>query len=235
MSKSPFIVAGAIAALVAAAAFGAGALRPSRLSRALPEGRGSALARPKSLCPRGTLPADGVCIPVPRPSAAPVEARESIPRRPDRDPDYARYRLPAEGRPRAAEPSDGVPPGSTALAVDASLGVEVRALALEGQQGPAVVVYQGPLIGGTLVLHVIAAAARHEYLVLVGNLASPASLERGAQVPPGTVLGRTGAQPLIWAPRLLRPGVDAKTLAPNDVLSDQTAVWVDPRNLLPTK
>lgn len=237
MSKSPLLLAAAAAALVAAGGFGAGAIRPARVARG---GSGPAASQPKSLCPRGTLPAEGVCIPAPRPVAASVEATESIPRRPDRDPDYARYLLPAVGHPQAAGPSAGAPPGSTAVAIDAAPGAEVRFVGLEAEEGPGVVVHRGPLpplTGTALVVSVRTKASRRDYLVVFANLDTSrvASLDRGATLATSQVVGHAGAAPVVWAVRLLRPGVDAMALTPGELLAESTAVWVDPRNVLPAR
>lgn len=231
-TRSPFIAAAVAAALAAAVAFRAGKLRPSPAPA--PSVMPSA-ALPKALCPRGTLPDEGVCIPVPRPEPATTEAHEAIPRRPDRDANFDRYALPVTGTPRLATPADGAPAGAPLLAVAAAANAEVRALALEGQQGDAVVVHAGTLLGSTLVLEVTAGTPRQQYLVIAGNLGGPSTAERGASAPRDQVIGRTGSAPLLFGVRLLRPGVDARSIAPSDLLADSTAVWVDPRNVLPTK
>src|SRR5262245_45463967 len=52
--------------------------------------------RRASLCPPGTLPDQGVCIPVPRSRDTTRQgaSEAAIPRRPDRPADYSRYVLP---------------------------------------------------------------------------------------------------------------------------------------------
>lgn len=106
------VVAAALSALIRVAADRAtpAAAAGTRVPGA--GGQGAALASP---CPPGTLPDDGVCIPVPRGdrggdalSAEKNAHRErsgrwrvydQIPRRPERPADYRRYRLPVEPLP----------------------------------------------------------------------------------------------------------------------------------------
>lgn len=101
------VVAAALAALGRAAALRATPAEPTAPGRAGARGT-AALASP---CPPGTLPDEGVCIPVPRGDdrgGAALEAEKNahrersgrwrvydqIPRRPERPADYRRYRLP---------------------------------------------------------------------------------------------------------------------------------------------
>src|SRR5260221_9813603 len=174
-------VIAAVAALVAAVG-GSGprpAPRPSR-----PDSERTAGVVPVSVCPRGSLPDEGVCIPVPPPGgrlARGLGAAERIPRRPDRDASYSRYRLPVTAPSSVSEGAVPAPDGGVALwgiGLAARPGAPVIAVALEGQSGAASVVYAGPAWGGAVVTrHVVEIAGqRQEYLVLVGGLSSPLPL-----------------------------------------------------------
>jgi len=233
VTKYPVILAATAAALLSGYTYRAAGPRPTT-APASPSASPGPSALGKALCPRGTLPDQGVCIPVPRPEVREqAEPGDRIPRRPDRDADYAHYRLPVEGAPRAATTEDGAPETSSMLAVVSRSGAEVHAPPLEGQDGSAEVLSRGPLVGTTLALHVRAGDARRDYIVLIGNLESAAPLDRGAVVAPNAVVGRAGSRPVLWAARLLRPGVDPNALSPEDLIGEASAVWVDPRNVLP--
>jgi hypothetical protein len=109
----------------------------------------------------------------------------------------------------------------------------VRAVPLEGQDGPATIVYVGPLVGATVVTrHRVNAAGRQsEYLVVTGNLTHVPALAARQEVPPGAPLGSAGSAPVYFETRLIRAGVDVWSLAPDDLLGDAASVSVDPRNV----
>src|SRR5690348_3929778 len=113
----PWMMVTLVSAVGAAyAVLGDGPRRPWRtLSRSAP----SAAAVGPSLCPPGTLPDQGVCIPAPLPGARRASPRrtDAVPRRPDRPPEYARYALPVARAvsiedPLGRSPADGGPPPS---------------------------------------------------------------------------------------------------------------------------
>src|SRR5690349_9125989 len=115
-SNLPLVVAAVLAAAAAAVAAIAG--RTPRVTFAgPPRASPSATTLAPSLCPPGSLPDNGVCIPVPPPErAAPgVTTTERIPRRPDRPPEYARYALPVEHVASVAVLGDRVAPDGGAL------------------------------------------------------------------------------------------------------------------------
>jgi hypothetical protein len=214
-------------------------LRPAGPAASAPS---AASPPPKPLCPAGTLPDEGVCIPVPAPRAAAESPRSTsvadrIPRRPDRSARYARYRLPtggsvSEGAGGLAR--DGGPP-LLGILLGAPFGAPVVAMPLDGQDGPSVVVYVGPLVGSTVVTHraVITGGRRSEYLVVTGNLTFTAALAARHELAAGAVIGKAGGVPVYFETRLLRPGIDVWSLAPNDLLGDAASVSVDPRNVIP--
>ncbi len=241
-SNLPLVVAAALAAAAAAVAALAG--RTPRVTFAgPPRASSSATALAPSLCPPGSLPDNGVCIPVPAPErAAPGAATtERIPRRPDRPPEYTRYALPVEHVASVAElgdrvaPDGGALPSGIGLAVDP--GASVTAPALDGQEGPARVAYAGPLWGPTLItLHTVRERGEpHRYLVALGRLGTLKPRAAGDDVAPGAELGKTGASELILETRLLRPGIDPRPLSAAALLSDASSAPTDPRNVLSLK
>lgn len=238
-SRTPLVAAAVIAA--AAAAIAALAGRPPRISFArAPASSATAAALAPSLCPPGSLPDNGVCIPVPPPEHATphVESSERIPRRPDRPPEYARYALPVERVSSFAELGDRVAPDGGALPSGVALrtdpGTPVTALALEGQAGPAHVAYAGPLWGPTVItLHTVRErGVSREYVVALAGLGSLRPRSPGEDVAAGAELGKTSASELIVETRLLRPGIDARPLSAAALLSEANSVPTDPRNVL---
>jgi hypothetical protein len=241
-SSLPLVVAAVLAAAAAAVAAITG--RTPRVSFVgPPRSSPSATALAPSLCPPGSLPDNGVCIPVPPPErAAPgVAATERIPRRPDRPPEYGRYALPVERVISVAElgdrvaPDGGALPSGIGLAVDP--GVSVTALALEGQEGPARVAYEGALWGPTIVtLYTVRERGEpNRYVVALARLGSLKPRAAGDDVAPGAELGKTGASELIVETRLLRPGIDPRPLSAAALLSDASSAPTDPRNVLALK
>jgi hypothetical protein len=237
-SRTPLVAAAVLAA--AAAAAGALAGRPPRISFALAPSASASAALAPSLCPPGSLPDNGVCIPVPPPErAAPhVASSERIPRRPDRPPEYARYVLPVERVSSFAELGDrmavdgGALPSGVALRTDP--GVPVDAVALEGQEGPARLAYAGPLWGPTVItLHnVRERGVSRQYAVALAGLASLRPRVVGEDVAAGAELGKTSTSELIVETRLLRPGIDPRPLSAAALLSEANSAPTDPRNVL---
>src|SRR4051812_15778956 len=151
----PVLVVAIAAAVVAALATLGG--RAPRVTLMPPRPVTSAAPAPVSLCPPGSLPDDGVCIPVPPPDrkATRVRPTESIPRRPDRAPEYARYVLPVEHAVSIAELGERVSADGGAMpsgiAIQTEPGAPVTVPNLEGQDGPAQVVYEGAFWGTTVI------------------------------------------------------------------------------------
>lgn len=183
---------------------------------------------------------------------------EQIPRRPDRPRDYALYRYPVQ--PLAGQsllmsgydlnqPDDSQRRGPRLKAVGHGgidlaqhRGAEVRLVNLEHQKGPAETVYVGWLFGNTVVtLHnILEAGAERQYLALHGHLERPASgLEAGVLVDEGSIIGYVGdsdspgAIHLHFELRQVRSGIDARQLAPSEIVDNARTVACDPRNLLP--
>lgn len=121
-------------------------------------------------------------------------------------------------------------------------GTPVHLVGLDHQEGPAEVVYVGPLFGITVVTrHTVREAGRlRDYLVLFGHLesASP-GIHIGAVLGEGDVLGGVGdtGSPgrvhLHLETRRLRDGVDATKLAPSSLANSVSSIVCDPRNVLP--
>jgi murein DD-endopeptidase MepM/ murein hydrolase activator NlpD len=183
---------------------------------------------------------------------------EQIPRRPDRPRDYSLFRYPVQ--PLAGQsllmsgydlnlPDDSQRRGSRLKAVGHGgidlaqhRGAEVHLVALEHQQGPAEVLYVGWLFGNTVVTlhHIHEAGAERDYLVLYGHLERAATgLDVGALVDDGAIVGYVGdsdspgAIHLHLELRQIRSGVEARLLAPSEIVDNARTVACDPRNLLP--
>jgi murein DD-endopeptidase MepM/ murein hydrolase activator NlpD len=183
---------------------------------------------------------------------------DQIPRRPDRPRDYALYRYPVEPLPGQSLlmsgydlnlPSDTQRRGPRLKAtghggIDLAQrrGAEVRLVFLEHQKGPAEALYVGWLFGNTVVtLHnILEAGTERQYLALHGHLERPASgLEVGTLLDEGGIIGYVGdsdspgAIHLHLELRQIRSGVDARLLAPSEIVDNARTVACDPRNLLP--
>lgn len=239
------VATAALSALLAVIGWETRSAAPEPLPRAA-EAAPSASSLP-SLCPPGTLPDHGVCIPVPQPRASASagnprwQVYDRLPKLPDRPADYGRYRypvtVPGSGPHLLARTSDLRHDG---LAIAAEPGAAVRALGLRGQVGPGRVVYVGPLVGQTVITeHTVRDHGRErKYLIVSGGLARSATgVHVGLSVGGATPLGFIGAQDphLYLEVRRLREGVDVKKLDVKALLDDARSVLCDPRNVLPLK
>ena len=232
-----------VLAVIAAAVAGASALggRAPRVSEAAPAPSGASL--PASLCPPGSLPDDGVCIPVPSPEHVALRSGtdERIPRRPDRPAEYARYELPVARAASIAELGDRSGPDGGArpsgIGIQVEQGAQVSAIALDGQEGAARVVYEGPLWGPSIVtLHQVRVGTVTErYLVAIAGLGSLKPRAVDDDVSPGAVLGTMGSSELVLETRLLRAGVDLRGVASAALMTESTSIAIDPRNVLSSK
>lgn len=231
----------------------------------------------RSLCPRGTLPDAEVCIPVPSTSAGGEELRaeqgahtdksgrfvvyEHIPRRPDREADYRRYRMPVEARAdRSFDIESGydldLPDaeqrrgaafsvvGHGGIDIGQKRGAQVHLVALENQVDDAQVVHVGVLFGNSVVTrHTVREGGQlREYIAIFGHLEAPApGLRRGQNVKNGALLGFVGdsGSPgivhLHLEVRRVRDGVDVGKLAPSELAESSKTVVCDPRNVLPLR
>jgi murein DD-endopeptidase MepM/ murein hydrolase activator NlpD len=226
-----------------------------------------------SPCPSGTLPDVDVCVHVSNNGARAAESvvnaqrdvqdkrvvYDQIPRRPDRPAEYSAYRYPVacdacvvsgydldrpDERQRRGKRLRQV--GHGAIDLSAPRAAPVTLVELEHQQGPADLVYVGPLFGMTVVtLHRVREANEsRDYIVILGHLeaAAPGLTDR-----PGSPLlsdqllgyvGDSGSPGLVHLHleiRRVREGVDAKKLAPATLVDGANTVACDPRNLLPLK
>lgn len=172
---------------------------------------------------------------------ATFEAAETVvPRRPDRPADYVRYVLPVpdSGSPKviARDPSAsrdaGAPRGG--ISISAITATAVFAPTLEGQEGPARVVFAGPLAGNsTVTLHAVRSAdSTNDYIVILGNLDAIPALVPRAPVEKGARVGKVGSTPVFLECRMLRGGVDPYAIPAERFLDESVAVSVDPRNVL---
>jgi hypothetical protein len=207
------------------------------------KGSAASSALPPSACPPGTLPDNGVCIPVPLPlSRAASPAADRIPRLPERPADYAGYRFPfsATGAVTDAVGDAGAPPGG--VLVRTSADSVVTPAILDGQIGTARAVFAGPMTGlpGTTVitLHTVDTGDhRYDYLAFVGRLrdaAAPAPSPR-EELSPSRPLGHTRDDAAYFEVRRVRPDVDVFALAPDRLRDDAASIAIDPRNVLTLK
>jgi hypothetical protein len=167
-------------------------------------------------------------------------AETFIPRRPDRPSDYARYALPvaASGSPKvvASDPTSNGDSGvvRAGISIAATPTTPVLAPALDGQEGPARIVFAGTLVEQSIAtLHTVRTSDRaSDYLVIVGRLAGSNALVRKTDVAADTPLGTVGGSPVYLETRLVRPGVDPFVVPTERLLDDSVSVPVDPRNVL---
>ena len=157
-------------------------------------------------------------------------------------------------RPRSTRPTSTARPGALyvghgAIDIAVARGTPVFVPKLEHQDGPAEVVYVGPLFGTTVVtLHSLReGAALREYLVLFAHLdAAAASVVAGKRVgadEPIGFVGDTGAPGLVHLHlevRRVRAGVDVRALVrlsegAGALVNDARTVACDPRNVLPLR
>jgi murein DD-endopeptidase MepM/ murein hydrolase activator NlpD len=183
---------------------------------------------------------------------------EQIPRRPDRPEKYTDYRYPVPISKNQQFVSSGydldMPSASQrrgahlkavghgGIDIAQPRGTEVRSIALEHQVGDAEVVLVGELFGNSVVTrHSLREGGRlREYLVVHGHLDGPApGLTKGMNVREGSMLGFVGdsGSPgdvhLHLEVRRVRDTVDAKALAPRQMVHNAKTVVCDPRNVLP--
>jgi hypothetical protein len=207
------------------------------------------------------LPEGDVCVPIPRSGQTDVpgpldhvpralrERSAVIPRRPERPPDAASYRFPlARGVKPVVLAGLDLPPdtmpdielGSAAVLLGASIGDEVVAVTLEGQEGPAEVAFVGEIVGKTVVtIHLIRDGGRlRQYLLVHGYLDRPSEQAIvGSTIEEDDVLGYVGNLPagrdvLYLEARQVREGVVPSAVNGAKLLDDNTSVACDVRNVL---
>ncbi len=184
---------------------------------------------------------------------------DEIPRRPERPADYEAYRYPVPCEPNACVVSgydlDRADDqqrrgarlrqvGHGAVDLIEPRGTPISLVALEHQEGPAEVVYVGPLFGITVVTrHTVREAGRlRDYLLLFGHMDSTSpGIGPGVLVREGDVIGSVGdtGSPgrvhLHLEVRRLRDGVDPAKLAPSSLANGASSIVCDPRNVLPRR
>jgi hypothetical protein len=183
-----------------------------------------------------------VCIPVPRArGTATFEAAETaIPRRPDRPADYSRYVLPVpdSGAPKVVAQDPSASRDSAAprwgISISGIAATAVFAPTLEGQEGPARVVFAGPLVGNsTVTRHMVRSADRmNDYIVILGNLDAVPAFVPKTSIEKGASIGKVGSSPVLLECRVLRVGIDPYAIPAERFLDESVAVSVDPRNVL---
>jgi hypothetical protein len=236
----PTTAAALAAAVLAVLALGGGLRR----SISPPPKAASSRAASDAECPSGTLPDEGVCVPVPRvapPASHPERGTlraDRIPRRADRPPEIDGYVLPFAVLPTGGSPAtptegDGGL-GSAALRFRVAPNTAVSAVRLEGQEGPTELLCEGRLIGTTLVTHHVVprGTERLEILLVVGALDQIRPLPPRTEVAEGERLGTAGHAPVALEARVVRRGVDPWALAPEQLFDDALTISEDARNVL---
>jgi murein DD-endopeptidase MepM/ murein hydrolase activator NlpD len=184
---------------------------------------------------------------------------DQIPRRPDRPADYDLYRYPIPaGMPGGHHVVSGYDldrpdlaqrRGATLSAVGHGgvdlpqrKGLPIPMMSLEHQEGPADVVYVGPLFGTSVVtLHALREGGElRDYIVIWGHLDAPApGLKPREELKDGDLVGfvgDTGSPELVHLhleARRVRDGVDVMKYAGGALLDSEVSVVCDPRNVLP--
>lgn len=231
--RSAVVTAAFVAVLCGVGALGR---RPPPSPRITGARAGGSAAPRIALCPAGTLPDQGVCVPVPRPLST-ASSEHGIPKRPDRPADYQRYRLPVD-----PSTSPSVLPTAALDAGLAKMGVSIAAPAgtpvsvptLEDQIGPSEVVLTGKLVGDSLVTHhrTRSSGRERDYVLVLGNLDAVREFAQKSAVDPNAPVAKVGSVPVYFEVRLLRSGVDPFAVPAERLLDDAETVAVDPRNVL---
>jgi murein DD-endopeptidase MepM/ murein hydrolase activator NlpD len=187
---------------------------------------------------------------------------DQIPRLPERPADYDAYRYPIppglpgghfvvsgydldrpDDKQRRAASLSHVGHGGVDL--PQTKGTPVKLVALEHQEGPADVLYTGPLFGTTVVTRHALREGGHlrDYVVLFGHLDAIApGVTPGRALQDGELVGAvgdTGSRELVHLHlevRRVRDTVDiARVPAGPQLLAESVSVVCDPRNVLPLK
>jgi hypothetical protein len=212
-----------------------------------------------ALCGPGTLPEGPVCVRIPAEGAAEIASRpvndvgrsgtagERVPRRPDRPEAAALYRYPVgvgERAPKVLGAFEGER-GGRGLEIAATPGEKVKLVALEGQEGPAEVVFAGER-GGALVVatrhDVREGAELHRYLLIHGALDRlEPGLAEGARLEPGAALGYAAIAAgghlitITLEARQVRAGAALGTMDEKRLADSSVSVPIDLRNVLPLR
>jgi hypothetical protein len=213
-----------------------------------------------ALCPPGTLPEGPVCLRIPVEGAeaatpSPIvndlgrsgTAGERVPRRPDRPEEAARYRYPVglgERAPKVLSAFEGER-GGHGVEIAATPGEKVTLVALEGQEGPAEVVFAGDHDGALAVAtrhDVREGAELHRYLVIYSGMERlEQSVAEGARLEAGAALGHvpvTAGGHLITLSleaRQVRAGATLGTVDEKRLADSSVSVPIDLRNVLPLR
>jgi hypothetical protein len=256
----PLVRAAVFAALVAAV--GMFGLTKRKAPEPAPKVPVVAVAPPlAAVCGPFQLPEGDACLPIPRAGRtegtgeldhvprALRERGEVIPKRPERPADASTYRFPlAAGVKPIVLAGLDLPPGTmpdvdinpTAVLLGASSGDEVVAVTLEGQEGPAEIVFVGELVRQTIITaHMVREGGRLRQILLVHGFLERASEQaiEGSSVEDGDVIGFVGSLPagrdvLYVEARQVREGTNLSAVAPDKLLDDSTSIACDVRNVL---
>lgn len=231
MRPMPALALGAAAAVTALAGLSA-LIGPAPAPPAASESTGrTSLSEGPAPCPRGMLPDDGACLPLPSPTTTLEPARSddvtAIELLPDRPADYGAYRLPP-----AVQRAE---PGGAGALLHVSPGAVVQTPALEGQVGAATLRRDGAKPGRLVLDYTVQRAdSERRYLLVLDPLKAALSSDVRS-VAPGASLGRVVPGPrgsvLELSVRQLRQSTDASLPAPQ-LLEDAHSIACDPRNVL---
>lgn len=212
-------------------------------------------------CPPRHLPEGQACIPLPN-LGAPINesdptvqrersargvAHDLIPRKPDRDADPFSFAYPLEDEPlflRGFDEAFATDASPVSLELAAERGTTVRALALDGQQGPARVVAVGRLVGTTVITRhdVLEADRTRTYLLVHGHLdATATDLKVGTELAGGDAVGfvgdsgNPGIVSLYFETRVVRDGIEMESLPIERIVDAASSIPSDARNVLPLR
>jgi murein DD-endopeptidase MepM/ murein hydrolase activator NlpD len=181
---------------------------------------------------------------------------EQIPRRPERPEEYAAYRYPVADAPVVSgydldKPDEAQRRGATlshvghgGVDLPQKKGEPVRMIALDHQQGPAEVIYTGPLFGTTVLTRqtLREGGELRDYVLLFGHLDAVApGVVKGKQLEQGDLVGfvgDTGSPELVHLhleARRVRDGIDLSRYDAGAIIRNEVTVVCDPRNVLPLK
>ncbi|MEP7119289.1 MAG: hypothetical protein ABJE95_00025 [Byssovorax sp.] len=213
-----------------------------------------------ALCAPGTLPEGPVCLRIPLEGASaattlPVvndrgrsgTTGERVPRRPDRPEDAAQYRYPVgvgERAPRVVSAFEGAS-GGHGVEIAATPGEKVTLVSLEGQEGPAEVVFAGDRDGALAVAtrhDVREGAALRSYVVIYSGMERlEQGLAEGAKLEGGAALGHVPISAgghlitLNLEARQVRAGATLGTMDDARLGDGAVSVPIDLRNVLPLR
>lgn len=197
---------------------------------------GAAAVNAAAVCPPRTLPDEGACVPLPRPTRSAV----ALPRLPTRPENWDDYDLPAAGRVEVGTWADldvpeELPLRGDALVITSPPGAKVSARSLEDRSPILQARGQHWILLATPPSDPASGQAKgpDPVLLLLAPLDLTLDVAVGTVLAPGTVLGHTRPGGLGLVVRKLRP--NAMLGDGSAALDDARSVVEDARNALPLR